>query len=136
MILSPVANMDNPTFSPNTQIRYAFTESELQAAQTVSNLVNNTIGVDAYYFNLRATSIPVVAIDEQIFSGNYSGSQDMFILIRTEIVNHPFPIFSGNYKLDSDPRDALNNQGFSKVYDCYSVSGYVYSANITNGIEK
>jgi hypothetical protein len=63
MILSPVANMDNPTFSPNTQIRYALTSSELQAAYTVSNAVNMAIGVDAYYYNLRATSIPVVSID-------------------------------------------------------------------------
>lgn len=125
MIMSPTANMDNPTFSPNTQVRYALTESELQAVKSTSNIWNGTIGVDGYYSELRTLSYPVKEINREIAYVNYSDCQDLFILVREEIVTHPF-LLSYVYKLDYDPRDLLMNQTFSKVYDCGSVSGFVY----------
>lgn len=130
MIMSPVANLDNPTFSPNTQVRFAFTESELQAAERASNMWSGKIGVDGYYSLCWLSSYSAEEIDGQIYNRNYTDGQDMFILIRKEIVNHPFMIVYeeayGLYKLDYDPRDVLTTQTFSKVYDCGSVSGFVY----------
>jgi hypothetical protein len=130
MIMSPVANLDNPTFSPNTQVRFAFTESELQAAERASNMWSGKIGVDGYYSLCWLSSYSAEEIDRQIYNRNYTDGQDMFILIRKEIVNHPFMIVYeeayGLYKLDYDPRDVLTTQTFSKVYDCGSVSGFVY----------
>jgi hypothetical protein len=133
MIMSPVANLDNPTFSPNTQVRFAFTESELQAAERASNMWNGKIGVDSYYSLLWLPSFLAEKIDRQsaeeidiqLYNRNYTDCQDMFILIRKEIVNHPFGV-GYLYKLDYDPRDVLTTQTFSKVYDCGSVSGFVY----------
>jgi len=130
MILSPVANLDNPTFSPNTQVRYAFTESELQAIERVSNIWSKKIAVDTHYSYLRWSSYPAKEIDTQIYNKNYTSCQDTFILIRKEIVNHPFQLqlrgTERTHKLDYDPRKALTAQAFSKVYDCGSVSGFVY----------
>jgi hypothetical protein len=132
MIMSPVANLDNPTFSPNTQVRFAFTESELIAAERASNMWNRTIGVDSYYSLLwfpsflaeEMNSQSAEDIDIQLYNRNYTDFQDSFILIRKEIVNHPFG--SGYlYKIAYDPQDVLTTQTFSKVYDCGSVSGFV-----------
>jgi len=126
MILSPTANLDNPTFSPNTQVRYAFTESELQAIETASNMGNKTIGVDTYYSEFQFMLYPVQDVSEQIYSKNYTLCQDMFILIRKEIVNHPFKLIQTTYRLDYDPQGTLTTEGFCKVYDCDSVSGFLY----------
>lgn len=125
MIMSPTANMDNPTFSSNTQVRYALTESELQAAISASHIWNKTIGVDGYYSELRTLSYSMQQINREIAYVNYSDCQSLFILIRAEIVIHPF-LLSYVYKLDYDPRDVLMKQTFSRVYDCGSVSGFVY----------
>jgi hypothetical protein len=128
MIMSPTSNLDNPAFSPNTQVRFALTESELQAMKTVSDMWNKTIGTDGYYSEVRKLSYTVDAINTEIAYVNYTGCQDMFVLIRKEIVDHPF-LLSYVYKLDYDPRELLSNQIFSRVYDCDSVSGFVYVNN-------
>ena len=120
------SNLDNPTFMPNTQIRYAFTESELQSMHTVSNIWSKKIGVDFYYSNLGFSSYATENIGMQIYNRNYSECQSKFILIREDIVNHPFMFIYLSYKLDYDPRETLTAQGFSKVYDSGSVSGYTH----------
>jgi len=125
MIMSPTANLNNPTFSPNSQVRFALTESELHAVERVSNMCNKTIGVDGYYSELRKSSYPVEEITAEIYNRNYTACQDMFILIRKEIVNRPIDMLGYLYKLDYDPRDVLT-QTFSRVYDCGSVSGFVH----------
>ena len=133
MIMSPTANLDNPTFSPNTQVQFALTESELQAVERVSNMWNNTIGVDGYYSELRTSSYPVKEINREIAYVNYTDCQGMFVLIRKEIVNRPF-LLSYVYKLDYDPREVLSNQIFSRVYDCDSVSGFVFAENYNSTV--
>lgn len=126
MILSPIANLDNSIFSHNTQVRYAFTESELRAIDTVSKIGNNTIGVDSYYALLRYStdSVKFSLINSQLYSRNFTDARDLLILIREEIVIHPFIQFRAINTLDYDPRKALIEQVFSKVYDCYYVSGF------------
>jgi len=133
MIMSPTANLDNPTFSPNTQVRFALTESELQAVERVSNMWNKTIGVDGYYSELRTSSYLVKEINREIAYVNYTDCQDMFVLIRKEIVNRPF-LLSYVYKLDYDPREVLSSQIFSRVYDCDSVSGFVFAKNYNSTV--
>jgi len=128
MIMSPTANLDNPALSPNTQVRYALIESELQAVKTASNMWNKTIGVDGYYSELRMTSYSVKEINREIAYVNYTDCQDLFVLIRKEIVDRPF-LLSYVYRLDYDPRDVLSNQIYSRVYDCDSVSGFVFAEN-------
>jgi hypothetical protein len=127
MIMSTSANLDNPTFSPDIQVRYGFTGSELEAIEKASRIWNGTIGADAHYSDLRWSSYSIEDISEQIYDRNYTQDQNMFVLVREEVVDNPFILFQVVYKLDYDPRNTLTEQGFDKVYDCGSVSGFAYS---------
>jgi hypothetical protein len=123
------SNQDNRTFSPNTIVRYAFTQSELQAANTASNIYDGQIASDEIYTLLKYLPEPdgrIVDISDQLYSRNFTECQDMLVLIRKEIVVNPLKI-SGlfPFRLDYDPRQALTEQGFSMVYDCGSVSGFI-----------
>lgn len=127
MILSPIANVGNSTFSSDTQARLALTASELQAMKSMSNVWPNDIGVDKYYSSLGLLGYSTRNIETEMYEGNYSDCHSMLIMIRLEVVGHPIPFFSGIYRLDYDPREVLSSQHFSKVYDSYSVSAYIYS---------
>jgi hypothetical protein len=131
MILSPTANIDNPTFSPNTQIRFAFTRSELQALETVASISSKKTAVDLYYSVLGYSFYPTQNIGESIYRGSYGIYGGEPILIREEVVNRPFePVGGwGAYKLDYDPRETLTVQGFDRIYDCCSVSGFILPAS-------
>jgi hypothetical protein len=128
MVMSPQANEDNRIFSPNTIIRYGFTQSELEAVNTVSNIWDGKIGSDWIYCLLRF--LPeldgrIVNVCDQLYSQNFTGCQDMLVLIRKEIVVNPFQISDAPFRLNYDPRQALTEQGFSRVYDSGSVSRFI-----------
>jgi hypothetical protein len=130
MVMSPQLNRDNRTFSANTIVRYAFTESELQAFDTVSTFYDGEIGIDGYGVSplqlALAPSNEISSIDDQLFSGNYDDCRDMLVLIRKEVVVNPWEISGlAAFRLGYDPRQALIEQGFSQVYDCGSVSGFI-----------
>jgi hypothetical protein len=127
MILNPTANPDGAVFSSSTDIRYAFTHSELQAIDRMSNLVSTRIGVDIRYSDVGWMGYRMVDISEQLYSRNYTKCRDDFVLIRSEIVEHPFTLFYTVYKLNYDPREALTDQGFSRVYDSFYVTGFVFT---------
>lgn len=122
MIMSPQVNMDNRTFTPNTALRFAFTESEQQAAGTISNMWDGDIGTDIRYGLLIPRRLD---IDESLYRGDFSNCQDALIIIREEIVKYPFGIRRGFIKLHYDPYQALEEQGFYNVYNCGSVSGFI-----------
>jgi hypothetical protein len=129
MIMSPQANMDNRIFSPNTTVRYAFKESEMQAINTVSNLYDGELGSDYYVRILRYLpdlSAKIKDISKQIYSQDFSSCQNTLILIRDEILNHPFKAASsGIYRLKYSPEQALIKEQFSKIYECGSISGFI-----------
>lgn len=142
MITSPIANTDNHTFSPNTGIRFASTESEIRtAAFFVEKSVYN-ISSDYDYFTNPSSSIPVnyynisysriKSIDTSLITGEFERNRDI-IIIREKIVDKPFRLFGQPFKLNYDPKQSLNEQGFSKIYDCNSVTAFVY---ITQFMEK
>jgi hypothetical protein len=111
------------------------TESELHAVERVSNLWNGTIGVDGYYSEMGTLSYPLKNINREIAYVNYSDCQGMVVLIRNEIVDHPF-LLSYVYKLDYDPREVLSDQFFSRIYDCGSVSGFIYPVAINSTLPQ
>ncbi|MFC1984229.1 hypothetical protein ACFLVO_04390 [Chloroflexota bacterium] len=127
MIMSPTANLDNHLFSPNTGVCYAFTESELQAMDTISNVWDGKIGADRHY------QLPIInhfngnfiTIDDYLLTRDFTNGQDMLVMIRQEIVNFPFPLSSGIFKLNYDPRHVLAEQGFSRIYGNGSVNGFL-----------
>lgn len=127
MIMSPVANIDNNTFSPNTMVRFAFTESELQAAATISNMWNGEIGGDRYYRLSVGSEIDAkyINIDGCFLTGDFTDCQDLLVMIRQEIVESAFQISTHPFKIHYDPCYNLTEQGFSHIYDNGSVSAFV-----------
>ena len=130
MIVSPTGNQDNFTFSPNLTLRHAVTESEMQATDTLLTVADERIGIDKYFrrpLSLRETDIEMVDIDGCLITGEFSNYDlhDIMIVIREEMVQHPVSCRYGSYRLHYDPREALEGQGFSKIYDCASVSAFV-----------
>jgi hypothetical protein len=125
LIMSPAANTDNHFLSPNSGVRHAFTESELNGMNTISRIWNGTIGADWYchgpydfQFNKE-----FVSIDDSLYTGNFSDLKETLIIVREDIWNRP--LTSGNLRLKNDPCIALCEQNFSRIYDCGSLSAYV-----------
>jgi hypothetical protein len=68
----------------------------------------------------------IVSICDQIYTQDFTSCQNMFVLIREEIIVNPFKILGYSpFRLNYDPKQTLDEQGFSKVYDCGSVGGFV-----------
>jgi len=127
LIMSSTANIDNRIFSPNSGVRYAFTESELEGMNTISKIWNGTIGGDKYmnhpyelYFNREFENI-----NDSLSAGDFTDLQGVIILIREEILNYPFQIEMSILKLKYNLHIVLDNQNFSNIYDCGSVNGYL-----------
>lgn len=126
LIMSPAANMDNRFFSPNRGIRYAFTDSELQAMDTISEIWNGTIGGDWYCHDPYAFQFnkEFVSIDDSLYTGNFSDLQETLIIVRKEIWNQPLRVQRVLRMLKEDPCIALYKQNFSRIYDSGSLSSY------------
>ncbi len=131
-IMSPYANLDNRTFSPYTLVRFAFTRSEIQAAITASEIWDGKIASDWHVGDLlrflpdiQLSYTNTKYINEQLISRDFHKYQNTLLLIRQEIVQHPFYIPKGAYRIAYDPSQALTEQGFSHIYDCGSVNGFI-----------
>jgi len=132
-IMSPVANIDNFFLSPNTVVRYAFTESEMIGASFFARNSIGKISSDFDYCTTQSSSIfanyydvsydRILSLDDCLFSGKFI--QDGAIkIIRREIVDRPFRLAQGYYRLNYDPNTVLTNSGFNRIYDSYSITAY------------
>jgi len=132
MVMSPQANEDNRTFFPDTIVRHGFAQSELAAMNTAAHIYDGRIASDKIYWyleNLPNLGGRILEISNQLYSRDFTDSQDMLVLIRKEIVANPFLVTGAlvgyTFRLDYDPREALTEQGFSQVYNSGSVSGFI-----------
>jgi len=128
MIMSPPANVDNHIFSPNTGVRYALTESEMQAIKITSEVWNGTLGADRYYSSnsMWWMGYNTKPIDDCLYKKDFKECRSMLVLIRSEIINKPFKLFQSTYRLDYDPRIILEEEiEYSKIYENGQVSGYL-----------
>jgi len=128
LILSPIANIDNRLFSQNSGVRYAFIDSELQAMNTISKIYNGTVGTDWYYAHLLIYIYDTnyAFIDNSLDTGDFRVLPEMMIIIREETMNHPlFMPFQTILTLNYNPFIALEEQNYSRIYNCGSVSGYL-----------
>jgi hypothetical protein len=134
MVTSPQSNIDNQIFSPNTGIRSASTESEIRAAGFFVDKSISNISSDYSYFTNPSSSIPVnyyyfnpnkiKSIENALLTGKFHINNSV-IAVREEIIGNPLRLFGQPYKLNYDPREILGGQGFSKIYDSKSVSGFL-----------
>ena len=126
MIISTTANMDNDQLSPDSNVRFALTDSEMHAIDFArqSDLI---IATDFQYsLSMNFTGIGTTSVDSGLFSRNFTQLDSDLVFIRSEIVERPFWLFGAVWKLDYDPRPYLEDFGFSKCYDSGSVSSYIF----------
>jgi len=128
--MSTQATMDNRTFTSNTAVRTAFTESELQAARTLTSLSDGQIGTDIRYGNAGISN--QLNIDRALYSGDFHRYEGIPIIVREEISKYPFNVFRNFIKLNYDPYQALEQQGFDRFYDCGAVTGFIKLAGNVN----
>lgn len=124
-ITRPHTNFDNPIYSPNTMSRFAFTESELKAADTVISIRQGVIKSE-YITTVRR--IPdfnqrEAEINEYFISGDYTEIEGL-VVIRREIVEGVHNI-GGPYRLDHDPRQKLDALNFNRVYNSGTVTAFI-----------
>lgn len=125
MIMSPPANVDNLSFSPNSHMRYALTEGELESVKTLVGIWDGPIKTDVYFAGFQALQHPQVSsFCQQIYTDDFFSMGDSLILIRKAIIGRPFKIFDNINKLDYDLNIKLERLGFSRIYDSNSGSGY------------
>jgi hypothetical protein len=133
-ISNNVASIDNHFFSPNSGIRLAFIESEIQAASFANQKSTATIASDFDYsanpsstifFNKFAVPMDrLLALDQAFLSRTYDHDESLKI-IRMSIVGPPFRLRNGIIRLNYDPNDWLSNMKFSRIYDNQMVKMYV-----------
>ena len=128
MITNYRTNRDNPIYAENLTIRTAFTASELQGMNTVSDTWEGRVAVvqpDYYYLSFNK-KVYTEELAPYLCSKDFSDCQEAMVIIRQEITSHPFASFGGILKLDYDLRQALEEQGFSCIYNCGAVSAFLF----------
>jgi len=126
MITDIASNFDQPIFSEHRMVRHAFTESEIKSMDTISYVWDGTIGTDLHatsYFRWSKGK-EATEVSDSLLSKDFTDCNGMMVVIREYIAQKPFDCH-GVVKLDYNPRDILENQGFNKVYDSKSVSGFL-----------
>ena len=132
MITSTLANMDNHIFSPNLGVTYGFKDSEMDAASFFSQqnvsissdfdyAYNPSSSIFVNYYNLPLYKVK--PFDQELYNGKFY-KNDSIIIIRQQIVNNPFRLEAGIYKLNYDPNTVLS-QNFDKIYDSKTVTAYI-----------
>lgn len=124
LIISQAANIDNLAFSPNSNVRYSLTASELQAISTNLNYFKGPITTDNYYSRTQMYTFNVQSFDDDLYNHTITSINNKLILVRDEIFVHPFLFFTSIYKLDRDQVSQFNESNFLKIYNCGSVKGY------------
>lgn len=128
MTISWTANVDNYVLSPDMGGRTALTDSELETGKALVTF-GGVVGSDGYYADsLRYLGAVSERIDGELLNGSFDTKPGVVILLRSEIIHHTFFLYSDFWKLGYDPNIILDTQGFSRIYDCSSVRGYIWTA--------
>jgi len=124
-ITNPIADHWDPLISPNNT-RNALFESEINAFHTVASVSPSPIKTDMYYAESQkwghTTTIP---FDNEIYSHNFSGLSGSPVLVRDTVQDGPFTLYSVAYTLGYSLNSDLTRAGFSRVYDSWTVKGYL-----------
>jgi hypothetical protein len=117
-ITSPTANRDNQIYSKNSGSRAAFTASELATMDTLAGRSSSEVGVvhsnTNYYFQF-AKGKHVRHIDDNLYYKNFENLENVVIPIDDQIINSYFDANGGGMKLDYDPRQVLDHEGFNRI---------------------
>lgn len=127
MISSPIANNDNPFFSPTTHIRYGHSDSEILAIVTFTRIGDGDLYTDTYFSVLgEGFEENIKSADRMIYDMDFKSVGEKPILIREEIVSRPVDMFRNAFWLKYNPRVMLNNQGYSQTFNNGGVFAYQF----------
>ena len=125
MIMSPTANIDNATFSSNTNWRATPIASELQA-QTILDHYDGISKSDIYYASrLSYFGYSTEPFCKEIADRDLASLAGDLVLVRDAVITGPFMFFSGIYKLDYNLSDLIDATDFRRIYDSGSVCAYL-----------
>lgn len=125
LITSPTADKDSPVYSQNTAYRMSYTQSEVQAADTLSQIYSGKVNTDSSYKSLlNTTGLSATGITPYFIDKDFTEINNLIMIRRYSVENLVFG-GGGIMKLDYEPRDILEEQGFSRIYDCGTVSGFL-----------
>jgi hypothetical protein len=132
-IISPMANTNNSVLTPNTLIRGTFTKSEIIGASFTAKYIQGQIASDFYYAVSTSSSIfenlfnvsnsKILSIDNSLLNSQFTPDNSV-VVIRNEIVNKPFNLQSGIWRLTTDPNKLLIKSDFDKIYDNGGINDY------------
>ena len=129
-ITSPPLNMDYPIYSKNTMFRIFYTEAELEAGNTISNIYTRKgLLSDSLYSGMFTHPEYGVMRDigATLFTRDFSGSTDLLLIIRQEIIGRAFAALRtevGILKIDYDPREAITDLRYPLVYHSGTVFAF------------
>ena len=113
-ITCPKANLDSPIYSKNTAVRYASTEAELKAGETLGS------------FSDRSFNWGEKDNLQKLTTGDFSNLEGVVIEIRQQYVTGPFYIGGALIsKLDYNPYQRLDGLKFNRIYNSGSVSAFL-----------
>lgn len=127
-IISPCTQVDNNYLSPNTGIRFAYTESELYGVHFMVDNHEGLIFTD-FDFGNNAVSYYIGFDRDRLSPSDQSLLENSFnkgalMAIRTEIADQPIRLGGLPYKLGYDPSYTLSiaDPAFNKIYDSRDLS--------------
>lgn len=125
LVMSSEANIDNNFISSNLHFRNTLTESEINSLTTILNKWSGPLKTDVYFAGSQKHEYPQIsAFCDNIYNDNFHTLENNIILIREEIIDKPFKIYSSINKLNFNLNNKLEMSGFSRIYDSGSVIGY------------
>ena len=124
-ISSSGANPDNDTIFPNTTVQKALTENEMCSFKFISSVSGGPIGGDRYYIEnyMKPYFNNTQMSDDYIYNRELDKHEGIFML-RFDILNKPFHLYSGIFKIDYDLKGALDTTHFNTIYYSNSVCTY------------
>lgn len=132
--ISPSGSIDNRDLFPNTGVRFAFTQSELDGAEFISLKADGPISSDFDYATDVSSSVflnyfgvepnELVSMDEELLNRTFTKDGTIRI-VRAEVADGPVRLFALPYRLGYDPEDQLDWSEFSKIYDNRGIAAFL-----------
>lgn len=132
-ITSTFTNHDSPIYLKDITARYSYTQSEVEARNTISEVYDGTVWTDKYYsgyligwpIGAARGGLLIRDLTTSLLSGDYEGIEGL-VIIRKEILEKPFEVGAGVSKLDHDPREKLEQLHFNRIYESGGVTAFLW----------
>jgi hypothetical protein len=123
-IISPIANYDNFSFSPNTNVRYGLIDSEQSSLFFISTYGNHSIYADRYMEVFQFDGYNISSFDDELHSNDFRNITDEILLYRDEIQHHPIKIYGGPNRINYNFIDSMDINRFNRIFSSNDVQYY------------